>query len=340
MDKGKRKERYSHGDYVCPRCNYHTPYKQHIEKHFARKKPCPCEDPDNQIILTDAIKNHVIENRRYVPKKKEEKPAKQSQEKSLNIQINNYNQMNSFVTRMDHIEKVQKYIDWMNTNNGNKTYSIQSYKEKIENELYDAGYDSEYLSHLIDNAGNIEITEHDLDEHKSTIDKVTRMKDTPTNPLGVMYDIKTKKMYLYDEDEWEDLHEKTGIRKLIVHIKDIYWNAYESYLIDRLNKHKNLLARQRAKELLKDYYTFLFAFGIQPEHKEMSEIPQAIWLEASKTKTKIINDIHKEVLNIVKSNNSANMQILNKEIMKLVRQSDTFKNSLLADTSENIEALE
>jgi uncharacterized C2H2 Zn-finger protein len=51
-------------DYECPRCGYFTYQKTHIKTHlFKNKKPCPASK--NLIELTDAIRQHVLENRVY-----------------------------------------------------------------------------------------------------------------------------------------------------------------------------------------------------------------------------------------------------------------------------------
>lgn len=50
--------------YTCPRCGHETPAKTKMRTHFARKTTCPgVVDPD--IILTDQVKEHVLENRIY-----------------------------------------------------------------------------------------------------------------------------------------------------------------------------------------------------------------------------------------------------------------------------------
>lgn len=51
-------------DYECPRCGYHTKYKTHIHKHFYNKhKQCPALKQD--IVLTDEVKQYVLDNRIY-----------------------------------------------------------------------------------------------------------------------------------------------------------------------------------------------------------------------------------------------------------------------------------
>ena len=48
-------------NYTCPRCGYDTMRKSNIIAHFKRKQLCPPELSD--IVLTDAIKEHIQQNR-------------------------------------------------------------------------------------------------------------------------------------------------------------------------------------------------------------------------------------------------------------------------------------
>lgn len=44
-------------DYICPRCDYHTPLKRCMSRHFYEKKT-PCTDR-NGLDLTDEIRGKI-----------------------------------------------------------------------------------------------------------------------------------------------------------------------------------------------------------------------------------------------------------------------------------------
>ena len=52
--------------YLCPRCGYFTFRKGDMRKHFESAKTCP-DQICKGIVLTPEIKEHVIDNRRYMP---------------------------------------------------------------------------------------------------------------------------------------------------------------------------------------------------------------------------------------------------------------------------------
>lgn len=61
----------NHYPYTCIRCNYSTNYKSHIQNHFKRVKVCFAFN--NDIELTDDIKQYILQNRIYkIPKKEKE----------------------------------------------------------------------------------------------------------------------------------------------------------------------------------------------------------------------------------------------------------------------------
>lgn len=325
----ERKKKYAYCNFECPRCGYNTPIKANIRNHFARKTQCPCSDPD-AIVLTDEIKEFVLANRQYKPKPKPVEKATVSKTVNNNyIQVNQLNQQLNLVDKMDYQSKATKYVDYMQKK-GNK-HLIESYKNHVENVLFDEGFDTDNLKRLMDAPFIHELTEHDTDDHLNTLDKVTRKAPVPTKLIGVMYDAKTKKMYLYDEDAWEDLQEKPGIKKLISHIRQLYWNTYEEYLIKKMRTHHNMQQRSKGKELLMEYYTFLNTFDLKPDNLHNEDIYK-IWTETTaKVKVSTKKEIYKNVVNVIKNNSASNISILNKDIKKLLMTDKEFEESLFND---------
>lgn len=314
MEKSKRnrKETFKYPDYVCPRCNYTTEKKKHMVDHFKRKKLCPCSDPNNpHKELTTEIKEYVLQNRQYKPT---EKPSDQKQTININnLNVNNYNQFNNFIKNMEYPTKAEKYVQYLNS--VGKNANLLTFKEQIDQALFDAGYDTENLDRLMTD-NTFELAEHTTDDHTETIDNIT--KTTSSRSLsGICYDAKTKKLLLYDDETWETLREKTGVKRLIEYVKEQYWDKYEAYLISKMKNHKNLLLRQRAKELLQQYYLFLRAFNMKPN--DMPEDIYIIWNEVMQEKSSTTNNIYKEAIDIIKNNTTTNIKAVNEEIMKLMK---------------------
>lgn len=338
------RQRHKYPDWECPRCGYTTNIKANIKAHFARKKPCPAPNP-KAIVLTDDIKRFVLDNRAYRPEPEASTSDKNTSNNASTSKtgITNYiqvnNQVNNILNTMDYQSKAQKYIKYMNKNKKetDPPLQIQSYKDHVEEVLFDAGLDTENLKRLMNAPYIPDLTEHTNEDHIDTIDKVTR-KSVPTKLIGVMYDAKSKRMYLYDEDEWEDLQEKPGIKKLVSHIRQLYWNTYEEYLIKKMRSHNNMQQRQRAKELLEDYYVFLNTFALKPEH--LDEATYKIWSEKTKENKSTTNAIYKDVMNIIKNNSTSNIKLLNKDITKLLKLDKEFEESFFKEEESEVEVID
>lgn len=303
-------KKYRHHPFTCPRCNYQTQKKSCMQKHFCRNKACPSHDEFTDIELTEEIKEKVLTNRRYfIPKPKENE--KDKEEKHITNNFYNYNQYNAFVRSMDYPTKAEKYSIHMKNQGIN--IPILGYKEQIDKVLYDAGLDGEYLDSLTTNPNscNLELTEHTYEDHTRTIGEITKCNPA-TNLTGIYHD--GCKIFLNDEDlGWEEHYEKDGVKTLISYIKDQYWDKYELYLINRMNSHKNLLTRQKAKELLIEYYTFLRAFSLKPSQNE-EEDTASCWAEAQKEKISVVKRIYKESIEMIKDNTASTFREINKLI--------------------------
>lgn len=109
--------------YSCIRCGYKTQRKSCMQKHLlVNKNMCP--GSENDIELTDEIKQYIIENRVYhIPKTKD----------PLHQTINNYNVMNNFIASMDVVEKLQRFTEFNNNNVESFEKTIEDkYKKKVK----------------------------------------------------------------------------------------------------------------------------------------------------------------------------------------------------------------
>ena len=95
-------------DYTCPRCDYHTPLKRCMSRHFYEKKT-PCTDK-NGLDLTDEIRNKVLQNHRY---------------NAVTASGISYN-VNAYIGSMDTIPKLTRYLEY----HGKKVVDINDLVEK------------------------------------------------------------------------------------------------------------------------------------------------------------------------------------------------------------------
>jgi hypothetical protein len=101
--------------YQCPSCGYETPSKVRMRRHlYTLKNHCP--KTVNDLTLTDAIKEYILENRVYHFKK----------QKTPHTVINNqYNQMNNVLSNMDLLDKITSYAKQSNV-------EMIDFAEKVE----------------------------------------------------------------------------------------------------------------------------------------------------------------------------------------------------------------
>lgn len=93
--------------YQCPRCGYTTSQKGHMRHHlYKNKKECP--STSDNIGLTDEIKEHVLTNRVY------KVVTKTITNTTITNNINNFHVINSLISNMDPLEKLQRYVDYKN----------------------------------------------------------------------------------------------------------------------------------------------------------------------------------------------------------------------------------
>lgn len=305
-----------HEDYKCPRCGYVSHHKGNMRHHLYKKtKPCPATK--EVIELTEQIKEHILANKIY----KVPKPPKQPQ-----IVINQYNnqQINNFISKMDPFDKLNAYIE--QTQIKMLPFETQV-EEQYENEI-----------------GKCETIETRLNDFSLTTSKILEIVNQLTtsknvDTLNVVYDKAPNKLSIYDGDgEWEEYVFEHGVKELIEKIQFSYLDCYEELLLDKISDDPNFIERQRAKELLEEYYIFLVSFEVKPylnrgtTDKLMSYNDQYF-----KVYDKIRNtvrltqakEIKRSVYNMVKANCNASITELNKKMMDIICTDETFKAKVL-----------
>jgi hypothetical protein len=322
--------------YCCCRCGYSTREKNNMRKHlYNLLKPCP--GSRNNIELTDEIKECILNNRVYhIPK--EEKPMQQ-----INNIINYNNTMNNFINGLDFIDKINKYAEYRQVEIVDFDQSVEdlyaSKVRRLENNQYKYGFS---------------LSQQDILE---IFDEVTNKKSI--EDLNLIYDNKYNKFKIYVDGHWKDMLATSCIKNIVETVQSCFLNSYEIYLI-RMTKNPSSFAKQKQEYLenLTEYYKFLGSFDVNPYVKgkndneilyndsdpryfdkannhewdkfklvdEYTKLYDKVCLAMTKSE---INNIKKQVLDVVKKNSSKNIDELNKMIFDLFCTDQEFKESII-----------
>ena len=325
----------SHTPYTCTRCNYQSKHKVDMRRHlYTRKKDCPALL--HNIELTDDIKIFILQNRVYVPPQPNTSPS-DSEQKTINQTINNFNTMNNFVSNMDVIDKLSKLV----------THTKQlhiGYQDNIRIKYED---DAMYLR----NPKNLRVESVAMkpDDLMVIIDSVTKVSQglSDSVEINVLYDNKSKKIRLYQDGVWDDTIVSIGLKKLVQSIQETYLDEYEQYLIIKSRSDKtHFTTKSLIKELIADYYKFISAFELHPFVKDKSnnhfrfgssteydieEEFMAIYTKGiDSMSVSEFRKIQKDVLDIIKGNTRRNIEELNKKVINLIQIDDAFKESMFS----------
>ena len=313
--------------YYCPRCGYSAAQKCNIRRHFySRNKPCPVFE--NDIELTEEIKEYVLVNHMYrVPKKKKQSPST-----VINQVINNYQQINHVVTQMDPLDKLNKIVE-------HKNIDLVEFDDYIET-TYDKN-----IQKL--ESGEMKYFSLNKTDFLNIIDTLTCFKDIDN--FNILYEAIPNKIKIYSEGIWKSYLFEAGIGDLIQRIKDCYLDKYESYMIQRYQNVTNHHTKSVIAESIEEYYRFIACFDMVPyvydktdgdisgTSSEDHDIEEYWYSKFRNIKSILLaNDVKNvkvEIGNIVKRNTKSNILELNKKIMELIRVDDVFKEGVITEIS-------
>jgi hypothetical protein len=302
--------------YTCPSCGYYTTKKTHMYRHlYELLKPCP--QSENNIELTDEIKECILKNRVYhIPKKTETQILIQ--------QINNNQQINNFVSKMDTFEK------------------IETLTSRAEAPLLP--FDEQIIKHFEDNINMCDVVDTDLEKLSlrkadiiNIIDRLT--KSETIDSLNVVYDKTPNMLSIYDDGSWETYAFEHGVSQLIEKIKISFLDKYEEFLLDKLDMDDNPRERQKAKELLQEYYNFIVSFELRPlivectTREKIRNYNDKYFALYQKIKDNLklsrAKELKRNVYQMVKNNCTASMLELNKRMMDIICTDEEFKQTVL-----------
>lgn len=314
--------------YMCFCCGYETTNKSNMIHHFYKRK-APCPKTINNVELTEEIKQHILKNRVYIPPDVAPAPK--------NIINNNitYNTMNNFVCSLDPVEKINKYVDY-------KDIELINFEDSVS-KIY---VERAYLLNDDKNCSDINLNHNSFLE---IINEISIVCDSKFENLNIIYDHKMNHIKLYDDGSWKEYLLASGLHKIIVVIQNFYLDYYEVYLIRKYCRER-CQNQAMVRDLIEKYYRFISCFDVEPHCKsrsdgkllhdedndkfDLSDKLYEIYNKTSITRGEL-NNIRKEVLDIIKRNTNKNIEEINKRIMELINVNEEFKSDILKRLTYN-----
>ena len=309
--------------YECVSCGYNTKCRNDMKRHlYDRKKHC--NRSKNNITLSEEIKQHILENRRY------EIPASNENKNTINNVINTYNCWNNFISKMPLQDKIEKLISY--TQLGHIGYE-DVIRSKYENDAKD-----------YDDPRNMSIETAAIDKNRlfTYIDEVTKSEPESNDiKVNVIYDHITKKIKMFQDGVWDNHLTHIGVNKLFEALQSILLDAYERFLINKYTSSKTHFAdKARVKELFQEYYKFLGYFDLQPfvsritpfeqRHYDPDGIFYSWYNDATDNITKSECKEHQKIVtDVLKGNSKQSIDDLNKKIFDLMKMDETFRNQII-----------
>lgn len=231
--------------FTCPRCGYETKIKTHMQNHlYVRQNVCNASI--SSLELTEEIKAIIIRDRIYRP------PPPQKTKPS--ITNNNYKQINYIINNTDLISKVEK---------------ITAHKQTPLIDL--SQHTEDVFMSRIKKLNNDEVSNYQLtmDNLVAFVDELTNVKTV--DRMNIMYDKRAVCMMIFNNGCWNTNHKDDVHRAIVQSIKEVYLDVYECYVLRKIyGQGTDPGSRTQFRERLKEYYRFIFAFGMEPGVKGCS----------------------------------------------------------------------
>lgn len=302
---------------------------------YKRKSICPGQFAD--IELTDNVKQSILTNRIYhIPK-----PVDPT--KVIKQTINYNNTMNNFITNMDTIEKLQKFLKHQNVR-------PIAFCKHVENTL------QYHIEELKEQSNDVHLSNTDILDLVDKVSLISNSKhEQPMEAFNILYDNKMKTVKTCNANgSWNEYLVHKGVQMVMKAIQDAYLEQYEVDLIRKLHKLKyRSRAYQEVEEVLQNYYKFLACFELNPIVEGMKDRDlllerwSAEWSACTsqsrekadaylgmfnKIKDRLLQKdiitLHKKAVEILGHNTKRNVEELNKMVISLFTNDDSFKDVL------------
>jgi hypothetical protein len=324
--------------------------------HFNRQKMCQAKQNINAIELTPEIIKYVLDNRIYhVPTKPTTMPKD-----NKTIIVNNFNQVNNInniVAGLDVVEKLEKYMSYTGNELVDLETTIEKKFQKTAKQLDTDYFDSYFLK------------EDNLLQMVGKASEPFKNDKEPLSTHNMIYDGKLKELKIFDGC-WESMSLELGSKHYLERIQRNFLDSYERYLIRNIHKMDEGQGKNKFREILNEYFTFIGCLGMHPYCEDATDNEILHPLDAdddsdadsvdsiarlgfeddteSRTlyeeyypKYKTIvkgltnsqkNKIIRQVQDVLKRNSTKNTQELNKKITKLFGMEENFRDILLSLT--------
>lgn len=205
-----------------------------------------CNASISSLELTEEIKAIIMRDRIYRPPR----PPPTPKQPSI---VNNYKQINYIINQFDPVSKVEK----ITTHKQTPLIDLSQHTEDV------------FMSR-IRKLNNNEVSNYQLTMENlvAFVDELTNV--TTVDRMNIMYDKRTV-CKIFNNGCWNrnDLDEVP--HAIVQSIKDVFLDVYECYLLRKIYAPEgNAAARTQFNERLKEYYRFIFAFGMKPGVKGCS----------------------------------------------------------------------
>jgi hypothetical protein len=289
----------------------------------------------NDIDLNDEVKEAILLDRIYhIPKVTEQHVVNQT--------INNYNTMNNFLNGIEPMKKLGEYLKHTKTQTIPFERSIELMYEKQRLKL-EKGQGFHHM---------------DTDHLFEVIDSLTGVESKNMEDFNFFFDHEVNRLNMFESGEWKDLYVTSGLKKVINMIQDYFWHTYECYLIKKIHKTMNIIEKQKFRELLAEYYSFLASLDVDPYVKGtpnnkimFTGDDDEFWTTTSLNDVEAYSLSHEffklynqtrddmtirkreklkqDLKDLLKRNSKRNAQELNKVIMSLINVDTEFKQDML-----------
>jgi hypothetical protein len=296
--------------------------KDHL---YLRKKKCPALE--NDIELTDEIKEYILNNRIYKIPKQQNIINPQT---VYNQTIINNNTMNNYINKLDTMDKLNKITEHKKIELMGLEFSIEDKYireiKRLEKDVYKYGFTLKEADFL------------------NIVDTITNVADNFEH-CNVLYDTAMNKLKLY-KGNWESFILDIGIKELIQLIQDSYLYQYELYLLKKIYGQTgfiNYRDNARYKESLEEYFRFIGIFDVKPScYEKMNcdilenddeeytiEEKCRIQYEKLAIPKSEISKVKKIVTDLIKRNGKNNIKELNKLVIETMNIDEEFKECIL-----------
>lgn len=244
--------RYTKPPYNCPRCNFASNDRARMNRHFYKSKKTCQGIIDNTLVLTDEIKQCVLNNRIYLPKitgpyLDHHVPGP--------VIINNNNTFNiiNYIQNMDLLTKVNTYQNY-------KKHIIKYYDSMEQKSVQHIN-----IKDLQNGIGDVLSTKQIYGVMKSALE--TKIPEH----LNMFYDNTNDTIIMFDSESYTTTALTDAFSGEIMQpIMDTIFEYYEIFII---RKHISSSGTEKVTWLdrLKEYYTFVCYMDVEPFIREDRE---------------------------------------------------------------------